>query len=302
MTCSEVPRGHFASFIGGRKAMLQMQGVAPFPLARAPQEGRVTSKPVFYRETLRSGQRAGQSFSISMAYDDHDRTSASEIINRLYGRRGYGSKHQVLARSECTTFTASCDDEMIGTLSLRVDSPVRLGADETFAGEMADLRARASASVCELTKFAFDPSPDSRPLLAKLFHVIFVYGTQRFACSDLVIEVNPRHVLFYKSMLGFERIGALRTNGLVQAPSQLMHLEVGQIGKNITRFACGAARGSRSLYPYFLGASEEQVLSERIAASISAGQLRSPRPHAEPDTGRRIQRGRHPAQRKRAAA
>lgn len=272
------------------------------PSPCAPREVRETTKPEFYREVLTSHQKSGQSFSISLAYDDNDRTSAVEIINRLYGQRGYGSKHQVPARSECVTFTASCGEEMIGTLTLRVDSPTGLCADQTFSGEMAHLRARPRTSLCELTKFAFDPSTDSRPLLAKLFHVIFLYGTQRFACSDLVIEVNPRHVMFYEAMLGFARVGALRTNDLVQAPSQLMHLTVSQIGRNITRQAGGPAGPARSLYPYFFAESEARALRRRIAASGFGDRLSSLRPQGEAEMSTKGLHEDRAPQRKRAAA
>ncbi len=207
-----------------------------------------------------------------------------------------------MARSECVTFTASCNDEMIGTLTLRVDSASGLGADRTFPGEIAELRARRNASLCELTKFAFDPSPDSRPLLAKLFHVIFLYGTQRFACSDLLIEVNPRHVVFYEAMLGFARVGGLRTNELVEAPSQLMHLAVSQIGRNIARQAGAATGASRSLYPYFFNSSEEQALRKRIAVSAGSPQLPSLRPHAETGLAPKSHREHLAAQQKRATA
>lgn len=281
--------------------MLQLEGVSPrsaclpFELAELP-------KPVFYREHLTSGRRNGQEFSIRLAHDDIDRTCASEIINRVYGRRGYGSSHQLLARSECLTFTACCDDEMIGTLTLRVDSPNQLIADETFPDEMARLRNEPRASLCELTKFAFDPAPDSRPQLAKLFHVIFVYGTQRFACSDLVIEVNPRHVRFYETMLGFARIGALRTNESVIAPSQLMHLAVSHIGEKIALNAGAGPSASRSLYPYFFGKSEEQALRQRINANGTDRQMLTLRHMGDQDAAWAGQRRLRTAQRKRAAA
>ena len=261
------------------------------------------TKPVFYREVLTSDQRRGQTFTIRLAYDDDDRSCASEIINRLYGSRGYGSSHQLTARSECMTFTACCDDEMIGTLTLRVDSAHGLVADETFPAEMASLRAQPGASLCELTKFAFDPAPDSRPLLAKLFHVIFVYGTQRFACSDLVIEVNPRHVRFYETMLGFARLGSLRTNEAVTAPAQLMQLAVSQIGENIARYAGGGLCASRSLYPYFFCKTEEQAMRQRIISSVIDRHLLTLRQNGDGDAARKILRGSPRwAQRKRAAA
>ena len=231
----------------------------PFDIVQTP-------KPIFHREVLSSGTRCGQTFSIQLAYDDCDRISASEIINRNYGRRGYGSSHQLTARSECMTFTACCDKEIVGTLTLRVDSSEMLGVDETFPDELARLRDRPGVSLCELTKFAFDPSPESRPLIAKLFHVIFAYGTTHFGCSDLVIEVNPRHVCFYKTMLGFTPVGPLRTNDSVDAPSQLMRLAVTEIGTNIARYGGGIAGAGRSLYPHFFGKAQEQEMLERVAA------------------------------------
>jgi hypothetical protein len=279
-----------------------MQGLAPLSSACAPYEVRETTKPVFYQEALTAGQRFGQNFSISLAYDDYDLTSASNVINRLYGRRGYGSNHQVLARPDCVTFTAWCGEEMIGTLTLRVDSHAGLSADHTFPGAMANLRARSRASLCELTKFAFDPSPESRPMLAKLFHVIFVYGTMRFDCSDLVIEVNPRHSLFYEAMLGFSRLGELQTNDLVQAPAQLMHMSVSQIGVQIARYAGGKMGASRSLYPHFLGEREEEALRERIAAGMPQRWLRTSSRRDDAEATAKIHRHRSSSQTRRAAA
>jgi len=248
--------------------MSQMQGLAHFLPTPTSFELDQAAKLVFYREDLTSGARSGRSFTIGLAYDDHDYRSASEIINRLYGQRGYGSEHQVLTKPECMTFTACCEEEMIGTLTLRVDSLHRLGADETFPTEMANLRAPPHVSLCELTKFAFEPSRESRPLLAKLFHVIFVYGRQRFACSDLVIEVNPRHVSFYETMLGFACVGTPRTNASVHAPSHLMRLAVSEIGRNIAFREIADNRSSRSLYSHFLNESEVRNVRLRIAASI----------------------------------
>jgi hypothetical protein len=279
-----------------------MQGLAPLSPACAPYDVRETNKPVFYQEVLTSGQRAGQNFSIKLAYDDQDLTSASNVINRLYSRRGYGSTHQVLARPDCVTFTAWCGGEMIGTLTLRVDSHAGLSADHTFPGTMANLRAGSRASLCELTKFAFDPSPDSRPMLAKLFHVIFVYGTLRFDCSDLVIEVNPRHSLFYEAMLGFSRLGELQTNELVQAPAQLMHMTVSQIGVQIARYAGGKTGASRSLYPHFLGEREEEALRERIAAGMLERQLPTSSRRDDANATAKIPRRSRAPQTRRAAA
>ena len=192
------------------------------------------------------------------------RNDASMVLNRCYGPRGYGSDHRISGGSRMVTFTASSGDHMFGTLTLTRDGSAGLSADLTFPDEMRALRCDRTTTICELGKFAFDPSPDSRPFLASLFHIVYLYGTEHFGGTDLVIEVNPRHILFYRVMLGFTKVGALKTNDAVGAPSQLMHIKVAEIGRRIT--ACGGRLGrlNRSLYPYFFAKHEEDGLRDRI--------------------------------------
>jgi hypothetical protein len=146
-----------------------------------------------------------------------------------------------------------------------VDSADGLAIDRTFSEELQRFRSEADSQLCELTKLAFDPSPNSRPLLAALFHVIYIYGMQHYDCTDLFIEVNPRHVRFYEVMLGFSRLGPQKENGTVKAPSQLMHIKVSDIGRCIELYAGSEPGRDRSLYPYFLPKAEERSLWSHIA-------------------------------------
>jgi hypothetical protein len=116
-----------------------------------------------------------------------------------------------------------------------------------------------------LTKFAFDTSSPARPRLAALFHIIFIYGSMHYDCTDLFIEVNPRHVRFYEAMLGFTAVGEPRTNARVDAPAQLMWLNVGEIRRYIDRHAGDNGQSSRSLYAHFFSAKEEQGIYGRLA-------------------------------------
>lgn len=225
--------------------------------------------PVLYRRGNGYGALADRrNIAIRLAESSSDCDEAAIILNRMYGRRGYGSQHRVERTENSVTFNASSDGQMVGTLTLSVDSGARLAVDETFPEELRELRAEPGASLCELTKFAFNPAPDSRPLLAVLFHVIFLYGTQRFDCTDLLIEVNPRHVRFYEVMLRFSRVGPLRTNHKVGAPSQLMHLRVADIRTNIDLFLDCESPASHSLYRHFFDRTEEQGVKARIAAFV----------------------------------
>jgi hypothetical protein len=193
------------------------------------------------------------------------RNRANMLLERMYSWRGYGTNHKLPAAPNCVTFTATSQEDVIGTLTLTVDSPAGLAADRTFSDELERFRTAPGAKLCELTKFAFDSSSPAQPRLAALFHIIFIYGSMHYECTDLFIEVNPRHVRFYEAMLGFKRVGQARTNENVGAPAQLMWLNVSQIGRYIDRDGGNAGRSARSLYNHFFSTKEAQGIYGRLA-------------------------------------
>jgi hypothetical protein len=209
---------------------------------------------------------AEDSLTIRLADCDGQRSRANMLLQRMYSWRGYGTQHQLPRAPNCVTFTATSQDDVIGTLTLTVDSRAGLAADRTFKDEIDSFRKGPGAKLCELSKFAFDTSTPARPRLAALFHIIFIYGSMHFDCTDLFIEVNPRHTRFYEVMLGFTRIGEPKTNASVNAPSQLMWLNVADIRRQIDKHAGTAEeRGGRSLYPHFFSAKEEAGIYGRLA-------------------------------------
>ena len=221
-----------------------------------------------------------ENMTIRLADCDGQRSRANMLLSRMYEWRGYGTDHELPTQPDCIVFTASNGEDTIGTLTLTVDTPAGLAVEKTFSEEVARFRAAPGARLCELTKFAFDTSSPARPRLAALFHIIFIYGSMHYDCTDLLIEVNPRHRRFYEAMLGFHAVGAPRTNDAVAAPSQLMWLNVGAIRGNIDRHR-GQPDNGRSLYPHFFSAKEEQGIYGRLsrmtapAASAQPSGLRS---------------------------
>ncbi|RYG80426.1 MAG: acetyltransferase [Alphaproteobacteria bacterium] len=164
-----------------------------------------------------------------------------------------------------TTFIALSDEQIVGTITLGVDAPGGLAVDAVFKDEIDRFRAAPGAQVCELIKFAFETELPDQQNLAMLFHAVFLYGLQNHRCTDLFIEVNPRHRRFYQSMLGFTPIGDMRTNPSVDAPSQLMWLNVSDVADSIASYRSdvGATR-TRSLYSLFLSQTEESVIKTRL--------------------------------------
>ena len=191
------------------------------------------------------------------------------LLQRMYSWRGYGAHHKLPRTPNCVTFTATSQEDVIGTLTLTVDSRAGLAVDRTFKDEIDSFRKGPGAKLCELSKFAFDTSTPARPRLAALFHIIFIYGSMHYDCTDLFIEVNPRHRRFYEAMLGFTSIGEPKTNAAVNAPSQLMWLNVADIRRQIDRYAGSGERNSRSLYAHFFSAKEEAGIYGRLAGLSS---------------------------------
>src|SRR6478609_2580686 len=105
-----------------------------------------------------SRARGPRTVAVRLADSDGQRSLASILVNRMYSWRGYGADHQLFYDQHRVTFTAWSDDTVIGTLSLGVDGEDGLAADETFKDELDEFRRRPGSKLCELTKFACDPS------------------------------------------------------------------------------------------------------------------------------------------------
>jgi hypothetical protein len=180
------------------------------------------------------------------------------LINKMYAWRGYGSAHQVKASPSRITLTASDKEKVIGTVTLGIDSEEGLLADEIFKPEI-DMRRNAGGKVCELTKLAFDPDIRSKFALASLFHIVFIYGRRMHNCTDVFIEVNPRHRRFYETMLGFKRQCEIRTNPRVNAPAVLLWVDIGYVEEQIRKYGGTSDNPdtTRSLYPYFFSPREQ---------------------------------------------
>jgi hypothetical protein len=203
---------------------------------------------------------------------------ACALVNERYLSRGYGGNHRILLDAYHATFTTETNGEVVGTITLVTDSHNGLAADRAFQKELDRYRAQPGTKVCELTKFAFNSRIQSQQTMAALFHVVFVYGHRSYGCTDLFIEVNPRHVRFYEAALGFERIGPVKENESVGAPAQLMWLKVARIRERIDAVAGRAGHANqRSLYRLFFSPAEERRIYEQLVAAKAVSAARAPR-------------------------
>jgi len=199
--------------------------------------------------------------TFSAVKDPDNLCSANDLLNDRYGWRGYGSAHVIPSGVHHTTFTAEVDETVVGTITLAIDSECGLNIDHTFGAEVTQIRRMDGSQICELTRLAFYAGLRSTEIMASLFHLVFIYGTMISECTDLLIEINPRHAAFYEKMLNFERVGDLKTNHTVAAPSQLMNLKLDAIRRRIRELAGRSTPDtSRSLYSKFFPPLQEMQI------------------------------------------
>ena len=204
-------------------------------------------------------------FYVRLADTFHHRSQASLLIERLYSNRGYSTKKTIDPHTHdanILTMIASTHDQLIGTLSVGIDSPQGLLADELYCAEIDEYR-KAGRSVGEFSKLAVDSELSSKEVLASLFHLAYIQLGPLLGITDSFIEVNPRHAPFYKRMLGFRQVGEVRICPRVNAPATLLHLDMSYAAAQILRFGGSKDPRVRSLYSYFFSPDEEAGLVAR---------------------------------------
>jgi hypothetical protein len=203
-------------------------------------------------------------FGIRAADIDEHRNSASMLISKMYAWRGYSGSHHVGSDPNRITLTASNKGDVIGTLSLGLDSDIGLLADQVFKDQIDPYRGQGR--VCEIIKLAIHPDVKSKAVLASLFHVAFIYARDLNQCKEIFIEVNPRHRRFYESMLGFKAECETRPNPRVDAPAVLLRGNTAYGTEQIRMRGgrSGNPGNDRSLFPFFFSEREEAGIINRL--------------------------------------
>ena len=203
-------------------------------------------------------------FKIRVAGSLEARREANGLVRKRYSGRGYLTSATLVSSYSCT-FSAYDEGRLSGTVSLRLDSEQGLAADELYGGETAALRAQGRR-ICEFTRLAVDTVHISYPVLAALFHTVFLFAQKLRGFDYALIEVNPRHVGYYQRALGFHVIGGRRHNARVNAPAVLMGVPFSDIAMSLERHA-GKRKGgalARNLYEHGFSKAEAEGILGRL--------------------------------------
>lgn len=209
-------------------------------------------------------------YKVRLADSNGQRSEVRMLVNRMYSWRGYKvmPTDKWEDRANQITLEASTADQLFSTLTVTLDSQSGLAVDDLY-GDKSRILRRQVPRLCEFTRLAADPRYSSKEALASLFHLAYIYARLIHGASDALIEVNPRHVGFYRRMLGFVDAGPERMCPRVQAPAVLMHLDLKYVAKQIAVYGGGyRPDGEHSLYPYFFSEHEQEGLVRRIRVSL----------------------------------
>jgi len=197
----------------------------------------------------------------------------ASLIERRYTSRGYPAPRPV-ADPNVYTFASYDSGQLAGTVSMRFDSPVGLMAEHLYPDEIATLRAR-DLHLCEFTRLALDEHAMSKEVLGALFHSCYLYAHIVRGLTHAVIEVNPRHVAFYRRVLHFKVIGEERHNRRVDAPAVLLLLDFRVIERELERFFANPDWRSqtKSFFVHWFSPEDTTGIIHRLRRDHAAGRM-----------------------------
>jgi hypothetical protein len=216
-------------------------------------------------EIAESADEFDNPFKIRVVDNSSRRMRASSLIQRRYAWRGYSASPLESCTPGRVTLSACVEDTTVATITASLDSAEGLYVSRLYPDEVQNLRAEGRR-LCEFTKLAVDESVRSHAVLGAIFHVANMYVLNLHRCTDVLIEVNPRHVRFYQRMLGFKRAAAERLDPQVNAPAVLLRLDLEHSAREIARLGGRrhAGDGERSFYPYFFAPDEAARIVGRL--------------------------------------
>lgn len=236
------------------------QAIAHFDL---PSEAQIDERNP--DDAVMEPQNQVQRFNIRLANSQRKREQASLLIQKMYGWRGYSVEAVQRHAANKIMLFAETGGETVGTMTLCLDDrECDLPADEIFRDKLDELRQQGRR-LCEPSKLAIEKDVTKR-VFASMIHISFLYAAKIHGFTDYIIEVNPRHVMFYKRMLGFKDFGGERNCPRVDAPAVLLRLDLSYMAEQISKWG-GKFEDhgrERSFYPYFFPPGDVDGIEGRL--------------------------------------
>lgn len=168
-----------------------------------------------------------------------------------------------VAPETATLIVKDKQNHLVGSVTLVFDFDASLPAEKIFKSEINVLRQN-NEKIVELSRLVIDPQyRNSKEVLVLLFNYIYIYSYLVKKYTSLIIEVNPRHTVFYKELLHFNKIGLEKACPSVQnAPAALMYLSLQKSRMDLIKLQNNRLKlqSNRSLYQYFISINQENLV------------------------------------------
>lgn len=222
--------------------------------------------------------RGASGYRVLVASDFALRERAARLAYRVYAANGYAPESESgllwapydLRPETFVLLIVDATGSDAATVSLTFDGPDGLPCDELYRAEVDGLRA-VRRHLVEVVRLAIrEDCQGHKEILVSLFNFISVFARHQGGGTDFVVEVNPRHVGFYRRLLMFEALGGERVCPRVNgAPAELLRLDLDAQAAEVAAVggSGGQARGpnGRTLYSCFCSLADEAAVAAFLA-------------------------------------
>lgn len=195
---------------------------------------RQTAPHAQEQDKRRQPVRAHDGLRTAVAMDHSLLAEAAALVSERYHWRGYETPGDGSDQRPSDTLVALQGGRVHGTLTLGFDGPGGLRADHTFGAQLMVAREQGRTLV-ELTRLAVAAQSNGLRILSALFALAYQRGRIAHGATDLVVEVNPRHVAAYRRLFGFTVASDERECGRVGAPAVLLWLDLHTLDRRLAR-------------------------------------------------------------------
>ncbi len=241
------------------------------------------------------GQRK---FEIRLAMDGASKKRAQGLVKQAYGARGLHLETAVAkpfnSHREEEKFALIVETDhgkLAGTVGLVVESANGLPCDSIFRAE-ADALRKKGRRLAEVTGLAADRA-ESKEVLLHLMDFVLILARRVVRATDVLIEVHPRHTLFYRRALLFEEAGSVRACRRVGgAPASLLRLDLDLMREALLKEGGRCGNGTRpersqTYYAHFYSLEKEKDVAAFLANSVNSSRPTDPALESERESGSR---------------
>ena len=190
-----------------------------------------------------SGRHESVRAYVAQAKDQLD--EAGRLVSERYAWRGYLTRSASACPSakhpSAVTLIARAGGATVGTMTVGLDGPGGLSVDESYGEQVSAARSQGRR-VCELTRLALAKQANTKTVLSSLFALAYGIASALHDVTDVFIEVNPRHVGFYRRVFGFATAAGERMCQRVHAPAVLLYASVDELEARLNRYCNPEAR------------------------------------------------------------